>query len=149
MISPFASRIFSINFGLFSVDVPFVLDLVNPAARVDMKALVIPIPTSMTMLPTILPSVVTALGPNVEVDAVWIVHHRASPIVVIWEFGAECSAESKRNAEIVRIRKKIMNICNTMWPLRILDLSSIERDSLIKYNIANSRNITPTVMNPS
>jgi hypothetical protein len=78
---------------LFSANVPFVLDLVNPAARVDMKMLVIPIPTNMTMLPTILPAGVLALGPNVEVDAVWIVHHRASPIVVIWEFGAECSAE--------------------------------------------------------
>lgn len=93
MISHFGSRIFSINFGLFSANVPFVLDLVNPAARVDMKMLVIQIPTSMTMLPTILPAGVLALGPNVEVDAVWIVHHRASPIAVIWEFGAECSAE--------------------------------------------------------
>ena len=113
MISPFASRILSIIFGSFSVDVPFVLDLINPAARVDMKVVVIPIPTSMIMLPTILPAGVIALGPNVEVDAVWIVHHRALPIVVIWEFGAECSAELKRNAEIVRVRKKIMNICNT------------------------------------
>jgi hypothetical protein len=113
VISPFASRIFNIIFGSFSVDVPFVLDFINPAARLDMKMLVIPIPTRMTMLPTIFPAGVIALDPNVEVDAVWIVHHRASPIVVIWEFGAECSAELKRNAEIVRVRKKIMNICNT------------------------------------
>lgn len=93
MISPFASRIFSINFGSFSADASFNLDLVNPAASVDMRVLVIPIPTSITMLPIILPSPVTESGPNVEVDATWIVHHRASPIVFISEFGVECSAE--------------------------------------------------------
>jgi hypothetical protein len=84
VISPFASRIFSINFGLFSADASFILDLVNPAARVEMKVLVIPIPTSIT----ILPSAVTDLGPNVEVDAVCSVHHRVSPRLVICEFGA-------------------------------------------------------------
>jgi hypothetical protein len=37
VISPFASRILNIIFGSFSGDVPFVLDLINPAARVDME----------------------------------------------------------------------------------------------------------------
>ena len=50
----------------------FILDLVNPAASVNMRVLVIQIPTNITMLSTILPSLVTALGPNVEVDAGWI-----------------------------------------------------------------------------
>jgi|KBSMisStaDraftv2_1062788.scaffolds.fasta_scaffold4937981_1 hypothetical protein len=44
--------------------------MVNPAASVDLKMLAIPFLTSITMLPTILYSPVTALGPNVEVDIV-------------------------------------------------------------------------------
>jgi hypothetical protein len=70
VISLFANRIFNIAFGSFSADVPSVLDLVNPAARVDIKAPVIPITTSMIMLLTILPSPVATLGPKVEVVAV-------------------------------------------------------------------------------
>ena len=33
VISPFASRIFSICFGSFSFGVPFILDLVNPGSK--------------------------------------------------------------------------------------------------------------------
>lgn len=51
-----------------------------------MKVLVTPIPTGITMAPTILPSA------NVEVNAIWIVHYSTSPRV-IWEIGAECSAK--------------------------------------------------------
>jgi hypothetical protein len=76
VISPFASRIFSICFGSFSFGVPFILDLVNPAASPDINEPVIPIPTSIIMPPIILPAKVFALGPNVEVVVVWIVHQR-------------------------------------------------------------------------
>jgi hypothetical protein len=79
VISPFANRTFSICFGSFSLDCPLILDFVSPAARADIKELVIPIPTSIIMPPTILPAKVVALGPNVEVDAVWNVHQRTSP----------------------------------------------------------------------
>jgi len=72
---------------------PLIFDLVNPAARVDINELVIPIPTSMIMLPSTLAANVVRLGPNVEVDAVWTVHQRASPMLVISELGTVCSAE--------------------------------------------------------
>jgi hypothetical protein len=80
VISPLANRIFRIYFGSFSFCVALVLDKHTMA---DINELVIPIPTSMIMLPTILPAKVVALGPNVEVDAVWIVHQRASPMELI------------------------------------------------------------------
>jgi hypothetical protein len=50
--------------------VPFILDLVNPAASPDINEPVIPMPTSIIMPPIILPAKVFALDPNVEVVVV-------------------------------------------------------------------------------
>jgi hypothetical protein len=62
------------------LEVPLILDFVNPAARVDVKELVIPIPRNIVMVPTIIPTSVVGLGPNVAVDVVWIVHHTKANI---------------------------------------------------------------------
>jgi hypothetical protein len=88
VISPFANLSFNIVFTSFS-EVDDVLDLANPEARDEMNAPVIPIHTSIIMPPIIHPSVVAALGPNVEVVAVCNVHHSASPILAI----PDCTSE--------------------------------------------------------
>ena len=42
-----------------------------------------------------------------------------------------------------------MNICNTVRFPNILDLFSMERESLTRYNIANNRRMIPSVIYPS